>query len=87
MMAGVAIVTGGGSGIGAATARALVDAGWSVAVIGRRRGVLDQTCASMAGPMLAIEADVTDEAAVVTAFDAAIAKFGRVDLLSTMLER
>ena len=80
-MAGVAIVTGGGSGIGAATARALVDSDWSVAVIGRRCAALDRTCANPAGPMLPIEADVTDEAAVVAAFDAAIAKFGRIDLL------
>ena len=80
-MAGVAIVTGGGSGIGAASARALVDAGWSVAVIGRRRAALDRTCANSAGLMLAIEADVTDEAAVIAAFDAAIARLGRIDLL------
>jgi NAD(P)-dependent dehydrogenase (short-subunit alcohol dehydrogenase family) len=80
-MAGVAIVTGGGSGIGAATARALMDAGWLVAVVGRRRAGLDRTCADTGGSMLAIEADVTDEASVISAFDAAIERFGRIDLL------
>ena len=74
-------MTGGGSGIGAATACALATAGWSVAVIGRRREPLDAVCAAASGDLLAHVADVSIEASVIAAFDAVIARFGRIDLL------
>lgn len=72
-----ALVTGGGSGIGAATARALSAAGWRVSVSGRRIGPLRETLAALDRPGRAIEMDVTDDSAVA----AAIAALDPVDLL------
>src|SRR2546430_9271223 len=81
-MSGVAIVTGAGSGIGAATARALVREGWSVVLAGRRAEALAEVAASgPAGRMEAVPTDVGDEAAVRALFDRAVDRYGRVDLL------
>lgn len=77
----VAIVTGGGSGIGRASARALDAAGWNVAILGRRQDALDQTVLSFTNEGLALSADVTRESSVASAFDATVDQFGRVDLL------
>jgi len=79
----VAIVTGGGTGIGKAAALALLRDGWSVAVAGRRKEPLDAVIAeSGAGDRaLAVPTDVTDSAQVRAMFDAAVKKWGRVDLL------
>jgi NAD(P)-dependent dehydrogenase (short-subunit alcohol dehydrogenase family) len=77
---GVAVITGAGSGIGAATARAFLAAGWQVALMGRRA----ERLAEVAGghPAALIHAvDVTDPAGVEAAFAAAVARFGRIDLL------
>jgi NAD(P)-dependent dehydrogenase (short-subunit alcohol dehydrogenase family) len=80
----VALVTGAGSGIGRAVSLALLDAGWSVVLAGRRAGLLEET-ASLAGDAasraLAHPADVADPASVLALFDAAKARFGRLDLL------
>lgn len=63
--AGLAWVTGGGSGIGRALALALSRAGWRVAVSGRDPAKLQSTCdADPAGRLLPVPLDVTDEAAV-----------------------
>ncbi len=79
-----AIVTGAGSGIGRATALALLREGYSVVLAGRRPEPLAQT-AALAGPAgpraLAVPADVTDPASVRRLFEAAKGTFGRVDLL------
>jgi len=81
-MSGVAIVTGAGSGIGAATARALVREGWSVVLAGRRAEALAEVAASgPAGRMEAVPTDVGDEASVRALFDRAVDRYGRVDLL------
>ncbi|MGL4551338.1 MAG: SDR family oxidoreductase [Gemmataceae bacterium] len=79
----VAVVTGAGSGIGKATALALLADGWSVALAGRRADALERAAAeSAAGPRaLAVPADVTDADAVGELFARAVAAFGRVDLL------
>lgn len=80
-MMGVAIITGGGSGIGRAVALALARSGWTVVVSGRRRGPLDEICALIGPSALAIVADVTDEASVDALFARTATMFGRVDLL------
>ena len=80
----VAIVTGAGSGIGRAVSLALLRAGWSVALAGRRSAALDET-RDMAGDAavraLAHPADVADPASVEALFATAQARFGRLDLL------
>jgi NAD(P)-dependent dehydrogenase (short-subunit alcohol dehydrogenase family) len=76
----IAIVTGGGSGIGAACARALAGAGWTVAVLGRRPEPLEALAAEVEA-VHAFPADVTDEAEVDRAFGEVVERFGRVDLL------
>jgi NAD(P)-dependent dehydrogenase (short-subunit alcohol dehydrogenase family) len=80
----VAIVTGAGSGIGRAVSLALLAAGWSVALAGRRAGPLTET-AGLAGDAadraLAHPTDVADPASVAALFDATKARFGRLDLL------
>ena len=80
----VALVTGGGSGIGRAVALALAGDGWAVAVAGRRRGPLDATAESGRGAgarMLAVETDVGDPASVEALFTTVRETFGRLDLL------
>ena len=80
----VAIVTGAGSGIGRATAQALLADGYAVVLAGRRREPLEQT-AAVSGPhgdrALVVPTDVTDPASVSSLFDATRAAFGRLDLL------
>ena len=80
----VAVVTGGGSGIGRASALALARAGFAVVVAGRRREPLDETVklGEAAGArMLGVVTDVADPAAVEALFTATRQTFGRLDLL------
>jgi NAD(P)-dependent dehydrogenase (short-subunit alcohol dehydrogenase family) len=79
----VAIVTGGGTGIGKAAALALLGDGWRVAVAGRRKEPLDQVLAESGagGRALAVPTDVTDPASVEALFAATVKAWGRVDLL------
>jgi NAD(P)-dependent dehydrogenase (short-subunit alcohol dehydrogenase family) len=79
----VAVVTGGGTGIGRAAALALLGAGWRVAVAGRRLEPLQETVAlsGAAERALAVPTDVTDPASVESLFAAAVRAWGRVDLL------
>ena len=80
MSVGVAVVTGGGSGIGAATARELAAGGWTVVIAGRRAKALNEVAAG-ADRIDPVPADVTSEAEVRRLFDTAVARHGRVDLL------
>jgi NAD(P)-dependent dehydrogenase (short-subunit alcohol dehydrogenase family) len=76
-MARGALVTGGGSGIGSAVARALARDGYDVCVTGRRIDALEDVAAEIGG--LAVAADTTDPAAVEQAVAAAAARFGGLD--------
>ena len=79
-----AIVTGGGTGIGRASALALGRDGYSVVITGRRPGPLEQTAADGAATgcqLLSVVADVGDPSDVQRLFDTALRQFGRVDLL------
>jgi NAD(P)-dependent dehydrogenase (short-subunit alcohol dehydrogenase family) len=73
----VALVTGAGSGIGRAVARALAREGWTLALLGRREAPLQETLPEA----LHLPADVTDEAQVDAAFQTLRQRFGRLDLL------
>lgn len=79
----IAVVTGAGTGIGKATALALLGDGWSVVLAGRRAEPLEQVAQeSGAGArVLAVPTDVGDPASVQALFAAAVERFGRVDLL------
>ena len=70
----VAVVTGGASGIGEATARALVD-------LGARVAVLDTNVDHTLDDVLAIQCDVTDAAAVDTAIATVVEELGGIDVL------
>ncbi|MBE7420035.1 MAG: SDR family oxidoreductase [Ideonella sp.] len=84
----VAVVTGAGSGIGAACAQALLTDGWRVAFAGRRADALQQAIAGTGDPFgdigqraLAVPTDVTRASSVATLFDTVVRRFGRVDLV------
>lgn len=77
----VAIVTGGGTGIGRAAALALLRDGWNVAVAGRRVEPLQEVAGQFKGSALAVPTDITDPASVEALFAATLKKFGRLDLL------
>ena len=78
----VALVTGAGSGVGRASARALAEAGFVVALAGRRRAALEETKALLPpGRGLVIEADVADPASVSALFATIGRECGRLDLL------
>ncbi len=73
------LITGAGSGIGRATARAFIAADWRVALIGRREDALRQTAGTHEA--LILPADVTDPAQVEAAFARVEAVWGRLDVL------
>jgi len=77
----VALVTGGGTGIGEASALELSAAGWAVAVCGRRVELLDDVVGRCAGEALPIVADVSLPDDVERLFGAVADRFGRLDLL------
>jgi NAD(P)-dependent dehydrogenase (short-subunit alcohol dehydrogenase family) len=76
----VVVISGAGSGIGRATARAFLAAGHAVALLGRRVEALAETAAG-AAEALCLPCDITREAEVDAAFDTALARFGRIDVL------
>ena len=80
----IAVVTGAGSGIGAAVAHALAGDGWVVVLAGRRREALAsvaQRGAELPGVLDPAPTDVTDEASVRALFDRTVERHRRVDLL------
>ena len=80
----VALVTGGGTGIGAAIATTFAREGARVTITGRRKEMLDEVADAIAaagGHALAVPGSVTDEADVQRTVQATLATFGRVDVL------
>ena len=80
----VAIVTGGGTGIGAATARVLAERGMTVAVVGRTRETLEATAADISegpGAGLALVADLADPAEPARVVEEVLARTGRLDVI------
>ena len=80
----VAIVTGGGSGIGRCTAHELAALGARVALIGRKQAKLDAVSAEIAeagGDAIGFHCDIREEAQVDAAVTAVLARFGRIDHL------
>jgi NAD(P)-dependent dehydrogenase (short-subunit alcohol dehydrogenase family) len=82
----VAVVTGGSSGIGFATAQLFLRAGASVAICGRDGERLDAACTELnkqfpGAPLLAARCDVLDSAQVNAFAQQVVARFGRVDML------
>src|SRR3954469_7713230 len=84
MTRGIAVITGGGSGIGAASALALAGDGWTVVLAGRRPEALADVAArgaALPGVLDAVPADVTSEEDVRALFATVVARHRRVDLL------
>lgn len=77
----VVVVTGGASGIGAATARAFARQGAEVAILDRDGKAAGAVAREIGGAALAVECDVTDGAAVAAAFDRVARAFGGVDIV------
>ena len=79
----VAVVTGAGSGIGAATARLLARRGFRVACLDLDRGGATRVAAEAGNGSSAFALDVTSEPQVIATFDEIAARFGALDALAT----
>src|SRR5690348_9769042 len=79
----IALVTGGGTGIGQATAEALANEGAQVVVTGRRAALLEETCAAIRAPhpVRSYAADVADRAQVSDLVGWIRNEYGPVDIL------
>ena len=76
----IAVVTGAGSGIGRAVALAMLEAGFRVALAGRRVDALEQTAAGHPDALV-VPTDITVAAEVDALFARVVAEWGRVDVL------
>ncbi len=80
----VAVITGGSSGIGRATALALAGEGAAVAIGGRNAPALEEVAGAIAakgGRSLTQAMDVREEAQIVDLIDSAVQQFGRIDIM------
>lgn len=80
-MTGIALVTGAGTGVGKAITKALLDRGFSVAMTGRRRDVLDAAIDELSGDTFVHSADISIADDVEALFAAVVGHYGRLDLL------
>ena len=80
-MTKIAMITGAGSGVGRAVAKALSQAGWSLTLVGRNKVTLEDTAGQLSGAALVAPADVGDPAQVKSVFAQLAGRFGRLDLL------
>jgi NAD(P)-dependent dehydrogenase (short-subunit alcohol dehydrogenase family) len=77
----VAMVTGAGSGLGRAIAHALLEDGFRVALLGRRRDALEETAGTAPDQAVVLPTDVTDERQVAAAFESVVSAWKRIDVL------
>lgn len=78
----VAVITGGGTGVGRAVALELGRSGYRLALAGRRAEPLEQTAASVGtAEVLVVPTDVRDPSSVASLFERTTREFGRVDVL------
>ena len=80
----IAVITGAGSGIGRASAHALLDLGFNVVLAGRRKEMLEETASLAdlpANRTLVVPTDVSDPKSIDALFDAVKRSYGRIDLL------
>ena len=77
----VALITGGNSGIGFATARLFVAKGARVAITGRNSKTLQKAAKELGDNVLALQADVTDVEATERAVDRVTREWGRLDIV------
>ena len=77
----VALVTGGNSGIGLATAKRLKEEGAKVAITGRSQKTLDAAVKELGSDVLAIQSDVSKATDIQKAFEAVEKKLGKIDVL------
>ena len=77
----VAIVTGGGSGIGRQTTRLLAEKVWRIAIVGRTESRLAETVSEAGGTVYALPADITVEGDVERIVHEVDSKWGRIDAL------
>jgi NAD(P)-dependent dehydrogenase (short-subunit alcohol dehydrogenase family) len=77
----VAVITGAGGAIGAATAKAFAEAGAEVALLDLNLEAAQTKASAIGRAALALQCDVTDTASVAKAYDAVVARFGGVDIL------
>lgn len=80
----IAVITGAGSGIGRASAHALLDLGFNIVLAGRRKEMLEETAALASAPAprtLVVPTDVADPKSIDALFAAVKSTYGRIDLL------
>lgn len=77
----VALITGGGEGIGLASAKRLSAEGASVIIVGRRQAILDAAVAAIGGSVMAVQADVSKPADLDRAYEAVRVSKGKIDIL------
>lgn len=76
----VVVITGASAGIGAALAQLLAGRGKSLVLVARRQDVLESVAAQCGGHALAVVADVAQRAEVRRVVEAALARFGHIDV-------
>jgi NAD(P)-dependent dehydrogenase (short-subunit alcohol dehydrogenase family) len=83
-MSKTAVITGAGSGVGQATALAMAELGWSIAIIGRRKETVDETlrrAGDLAPRLIPFVCDIGDADVVAQTGKAILEKLGSVDVL------
>jgi NAD(P)-dependent dehydrogenase (short-subunit alcohol dehydrogenase family) len=77
----VALITGGNSGIGLATAQRLKEEGARVAITGRSQKTLDEAVKTLGGDVLAMQSDVSKASDLEKVFETVAKKLGKIDVL------